>query len=86
MKRFGKSLIQILFYYLPASMISCGVNLQQSGYREKNDFLMVMGVLFIAAGIRRCFETRKELEKSIFRDSVENDGAEAALSGLTKEK
>lgn len=52
MKRLGKYLVDVSSYYLAAMGLSCGVNLQQSGYREHSTLLMFLGVFLIAASVK----------------------------------
>lgn len=53
-RKWGEFLLAVVASMPGAFMISTGVNLQQNGYRDKDEFMMFWGVLTIAAGLQVC--------------------------------
>lgn len=44
-------LLELMQAYFWAFNLSCGVNLQQNGYRQHNDFFSILGVTLIAVSL-----------------------------------
>lgn len=72
-RRYSDFITRVLVAYLCALQVSCGVNVQQNGYKDGSTFLQVMGIAMIALGLVLFHDLDSFYKKFLTKKDTEGD-------------